>query len=315
MSANPAQDAPARPGLSALKIGLLSALVGNIMWSLFPFYFRPLTGINPIEILDHRIWGAVAFLALWLPFNNRWASVKAALTDSRKARFLLLSALLIGGNWLVYIWSVTHDYVLQASLGYYLSPLVAVALSWAILKEKQNRFQMVAFGLASLAVAAKMVLTGSLPWIALALGFSFASYGLVRKQTDVGPLSGLFVEALFLLPFALLHLGWLASQGQLSFQLSPLDLQHSLLILGLGVITVLPLYFFNTGAKALPYSFIAMLFYTVPTLLFVFATQIFGEPATRADVGVFALIWLAVGLYLYGQFQGSRRTRAQAKPM
>ncbi len=283
------------------------------MWSLFPFYFRPLADINPLEILDHRVWGAAAFLALWLPFNNRWASVKAALSDLRKARLLLLSALLIGGNWLVYIWAVTHDHVLQASLGYYLSPLVAVAMSWAILKERQNRFQMVAFALASLAVAAKMMLTGSLPWIALALGFSFASYGLVRKQTDVGPLSGLFVEALFLLPFALLHLSWLAWQNQLSFQIG-LDWQHSGLILGLGIITVLPLYFFNTGAKALPYSFVAMLFYTVPTLLFFFATQIFGEPATWADVGVFAIIWLAVGLYLYGQFQGSRKARKVTKP-
>lgn len=215
MTANNLPDAPRQSGLSALQIGLLSALAGNIMWSLFPFYFRPLTGINPLEVLDHRVWGSVVFLAFWLPFNNRWATVTCVLKDFKVARYLLLSAALIGGNWSVYIWAVTHDHVLQASLGYYLSPLVAVALSWAILKEKQNRFQLVAFILASLAVAAKMIMTGSLPWVALALGFSFASYGLVRKRTDVGPMSGLFIEALFLLPFALLHLAWLASQGEI----------------------------------------------------------------------------------------------------
>ncbi len=305
MTASNPNNTPRQPGLSALQIGLLAALAGNIMWSLFPFYFRPLTGINPLEILDHRVWGSVVFLAFWLPFNKRWATVTATLRDFKTARYLLLSAALIGGNWLVYIWAVTHDNVLQASLGYYLSPLVAVALSWAILKEKQNRFQFVAFILASLAVGAKIIMTGSLPWVALALGFSFASYGLVRKRTDVGPMSGLFIEALFLLPLALGHLAWLASQNALTVQVG-LVWPQPLLILGLGVVTAMPLYFFNTGAKALPLSFVSMLFYTVPTLLFFFATQIFGEPATRADVLVFAVIWLAVGLYLYGQFQSKR---------
>ncbi len=312
MTASTPPHAPRHSGLSALQVGLLAALAGNIMWSLFPFYFRPLSGINPLEILDHRIWGSVVFLAFWLPFNRRWATVKAALRDVKVARYLFLSAALIGGNWLVYIWAVTHDHVLQASLGYYLSPLVAVALSWAILKEKQNRYQLVAFILASLAVAAKMIMTGSLPWIALALGFSFASYGLVRKRTDVGPMSGLFIEALFLLPLALGHLAWLASQDALSVQ-AGLAWPQSGLILGLGVVTVLPLYFFNTGAKALPLSFVSMLFYTVPTLLFFFATRVFGEPATLADVLVFAVIWVAVGLYLFGQFQSKRPQKPAPK--
>ena len=184
-------------------LGLLAALLGNIIWGCFPFYFRELESVSAIEILDHRIWASVVFMLFWLPFGGRARAVWQAITTPRSLALLSLTSALIVGNWLVYIYTVTSEQVLQASLGYYLSPLIAVGLSWLVLRERQSKLQLLAVAIACPSVAAKIIVSGTVPTYALILGLSFSLYSLIRKQLNVGRISGLFIEASLALPFAL----------------------------------------------------------------------------------------------------------------
>ena len=290
-------------------LGLMAALLGNIIWGCFPFYFRELESVSAIEILDHRIWASVVFMLFWLPFGGRASSVWTAITTPRSLALLTVTSALIVGNWLVYIYTVTTEQVLQASLGYYLSPLIAVGLSWLVLRERQSSLQLIAVAIAVLSVAAKILVSGTVPTFALILAFSFSLYSLIHKQLDVGPISGLFIEACLALPFALAHMAWLQSQGELQFLFLATP-QVNLFILGLGAVSIVPLYLFNLGAKALPLSLASMLFFLVPTLLFLFSVVFFGEALYWQDLIIFGGIWLAVGLYLAPYFQKSQKQGA-----
>lgn len=286
---------------SAFSIGLIAALAGNVIWGCFPFYFKELDHISAGEVLDHRIWTSALFTLFWLPFAGRTTAVWRAITNPKTLGILFLTSTLIMGNWLVYIYTVSIGQVLQASLGYYLAPLLAVGLSAVVLREKQSPLQLVAVAIACLAVAGKFFISGQLPTYALILGLTFSLYSLLRKQLDVGPITGLFIEACIALPFALLHMAWLHSQGDLFF-LTRDQLSVDLIIMGLGVVSIMPLYFYNLGAKALPLSLVSMLFFLVPSLLFLFSVLSFGEALQSADLIIFSGIWLAVALYLMPYF-------------
>jgi chloramphenicol-sensitive protein RarD len=274
------------------RLGIAAAVSAFVMWGLFPLYWKQLAAVPALEVVAHRtVWGFVS-VALWVTLRRGWARARAA-ARPRTLRVLVASAALIGLNWLLYIWAVVHDHVVEASLGYYINPLVNVALGVAVLREQLSRAQQVALGLAGFAVAVLTLWYGRFPWIALALAASFGLYGLLRKLVAADAVTGLLWETAILTPAAGAWLLTLAASGAGVFGRSPLA--SSLLLLG-GAVTALPLVLFAAGARALPLSTLGLVQYVSPTLQFLLAVLVFGEPFTAAHVVTFACIWAALAL-------------------
>ncbi|MDX1592679.1 MAG: EamA family transporter RarD [Gammaproteobacteria bacterium] len=277
------------------RTGALFAAGAFLIWGGFPLYFKLVAEIPAGEVLGHRILGSMLFVALLLSLLGRWREAREGLLSPSLRRRLTLSALLISVNWLVFIWAIAHDRVLDASLGYFINPLVNVVLGVLLLGERLRPLQWTAIGLAFLGVANLVWQQGALPWISLVLALSFGSYGLVRKQTSIGALSALFVETLLLAPLAVIYLVYLDLAGAGHFLRGPLA-TDGLLVLA-GVLTALPLLLFGGAARRLRLSTLGLLQYSVPTAQFLLAVFVFGEPFTPGHAATFAIIWTALGLY------------------
>lgn len=263
-------------------------------WGLLPVYWK-LLGISPaLEVLSHRmIWSAV-FLGLILLGQGRWADLVALLRQPRRVGVLFLTACLLSFNWGLYIYGVNSDQVVEASLGYYINPLVTVLLGFVVLKERLHPLQWLAVALAAVGVGYFVVQLGTVPWIALGLAVSFAFYGLLRKTTPVAPLVGLAVETLLITPFTLAFVSYLGITGQGHFgQTLPL----TLLFMGAGVATSLPLLWFNTAAKRLPLATLGFFQYLAPSLALLLGVLVYGEPFTPTHLVTFGCIWAALALY------------------
>ncbi len=290
--------------------GVAFGLSAYIMWGCFPLFFALFQGVPAFEILIHRILWSCLFLVGLVTLLRRWTPIRGALAEPRRLGSVLGCALLIALNWGLYIYSVETRQVLQASLGYFMTPLVNVALGMLVLRETMHRLQAAAVGLATLAILIQLLLLGELPWISLGLAFSFGTYGLLRKQVPLDGLSGLFVETLMLLPLALLAITWLV-QVDLSHFLA--DTRTSLLLVASGVITALPLLAFAGAARRLRLATLGFLMYINPTIQFGIALAVFGEPLTAVQLATFALIWTALALYSWSAWQGrAKRESAQA---
>ncbi|MDC0948677.1 EamA family transporter RarD [Gammaproteobacteria bacterium] len=266
-----------------------------LLWGTFPFYFASLRDVSPWEILCHRIVWSFLLLVLWFTATGRWRRFAAVLRQPGTLLPVVAASLLISINWLVFIYAISSERVFDASLGYYINPLVNVALAVVLLGERLRRLQWAAIVLAMAAVSWLVWLREGLPWISLVLACSFGLYGLVRKRAPMGPLDGLLAETMVLVPFALVALGWWMLQGQAAFATRGLAFDAWLAFS--GVLTMLPLILYNMGVKRLDYSLIGILQFTVPTLQFVDAL-ILGEPLDHSLLLVFALIWIAVLLYI-----------------
>jgi chloramphenicol-sensitive protein RarD len=288
------------------RSGLLLGLTAYTCWGVLPLYFKALAGVRPTEIVAHRILWSLFFLAFLVSLWRRWGAVAAAIRLPRLAATLALTATLIGVNWLVYIYAVVSGHVLEGSLGYYLNPLVNVLLGVFILKEPLTRAQGGAVLLAAAGVAWLAMGAGGAIWISLALAGSFASYGFLRKVIPVDALEGLSIETVFLTPVALAWIVWLQSHGTGGFLVDrTTDL---LLVLG-GAVTAIPLLLFTAAAKRLPYSVLGFLQYVAPSLQFLLAVTVFGEPLTRAHLACFAAIWAALAIFLVEGARVRRRDR------
>lgn len=274
--------------------GVAFGLAAYTMWGCFPLFFALFQGVPAFEVLIHRVIWSCAFLAGLVTLLGRWSPVREALARPRGLGRVLGCALLIALNWGLYIYAVETRQVLQASLGYFMTPLVNVALGMLVLRERMARLQGVAVGLAVVAIAAQLVMLGELPWISLALAFSFGTYGLLRKQVRLDGLSGLFVETLLLLPLALVALGGLV-QADLSHFLD--EGRTTLLLIASGVITALPLLAFAGAARRLRLATLGFLMYLNPTIQFAIALWVFQEPLPAAQLGTFVLIWIGLALY------------------
>jgi chloramphenicol-sensitive protein RarD len=284
--------------------GVAFGLSAYILWGCFPLFFALFQGVPAFEILIHRILWSCLFLVGLVTLLKRWAPIRKALTEPRRLGSVLGCALLIAINWGLYIYAVETRQVLQASLGYFMTPLVNVALGMLVLRETMHRLQAAAVGLATLAILIQLLLLGELPWISLGLAFSFGTYGLLRKQVPLDGLSGLFVETLLLLPLALLTLAWLV-QVDLSHFLG--ETRTTLLLVASGVITALPLLAFAGAARRLRLATLGFLMYINPTIQFGIALLVFGEPMTAVQLATFALIWTALALYTWSAWQGRAR--------
>jgi chloramphenicol-sensitive protein RarD len=263
-------------------------------WGLLPIYWK-LFGTTPaIEVLSHRmIWSAV-FLCGILLVQRRLGDLLAMLRLPRQVLVLLLTASLLSFNWGLYIYGVNSDRVVEASLGYYINPLVTVLLGFVFLKERLYRGQQVAVALAVVGVGYFIWRLGTVPWIALALAISFAFYGLLRKVVPVAPLVGLAVETLLITPITLLFVVWLGVTGQGRFGES---LPMTLLFIGAGVATSMPLLWFNNAAKRLKLATLGFFQYLAPSLSLLLGVFVYGEPFTPVHAVTFGCIWTALLLY------------------
>lgn len=292
----PASRSPLRwPHADPTRIGVASALGCFSFWGLFPIYFKLLAHVSALEVLAHRVlWSAVLLVGLIL-VQGQWQALQAEFRHLARLRFYLLTALLISGNWLLYIWAVQHGRILEASLGYYINPLVNVLLGMLFLRERFNPRQWFAVALAAVSVLVLVIGHGVFPWVSLALAFSFGGYALLRKKAGHAATLGLCVETVLLTPFALLFLATLAiaKLGALGTVNGTTDL----LLLAAGPVTVAPLLLFLSATQRLRLSTVGLIQYLTPTLQFLLAVILYREPFTLIHLFAFGCIWLALALY------------------
>ncbi|MBX9881197.1 MAG: EamA family transporter RarD [Sphingomonas sp.] len=288
--------------------GLALALGAYGIWGLLPLYFVPLRAVGAIEVVAHRICWSLLLLGAIVLFSGRWPKLRAALTSPSTLGRLTASALLIAVNWLVYIWSVETRHVVEASLGYFLNPLVNVLLGVALLGERLGRAQMLAVALATIGVAVLGMASGVGQglWVSLTLAISFGLYGLVRKVTPVEALEGLLVETLVLAPLASGYLLWHGTPGLALGGTVPV------LLLASGAATAAPLLMFAGAARRLPLSVLGLVQYLAPSLQFVIAVALLGERLTTAHVACFALIWTGLAVVAVDGLRAARRRAGQA---
>ena len=294
-----------------MRRGIIYAALAYICWGLFPLYFKALQSVAPLEVLAHRVVWSLVFVALVLLVQRHWGWLGKVWREPRLVRPFLASATVIALNWFVYIWAVVNDHVVEASLGYFINPLVNVLVGYLVLKERLRPGQWAAVALAGLGVLWLTVLAGKLPWIALVLAFSFASYGLLRKTAPLGALEGLALESSVLAPFALAGLLWAASHGQAAFAVADAGTQW--LLAAAGPITAIPLLLFAAGARRIPFSLLGLLQYFGPTLQLLIGVWVFNESFEPARAAGFAAIWMALVVYsAEGWWQGRRSAAAPA---
>ncbi|ERS82166.1 MAG TPA: EamA family transporter RarD [Marinobacter hydrocarbonoclasticus] len=289
--------------------GVVYGLGAYTLWGSFPLYFALFKGIPSWEVLIHRVIWSCLFLAVVISILKRWPPVVAALRKPRRLGYVLGCAVFIALNWGIYIYAVETRHVLQASLGYFLTPLVNVAMGLLILGERISRLQAAAVGLAAVAILYQLFLLGELPWITLVLAFSFGTYGLMRKKVELDGLSGLFVETLLLLPLGLLTLAWLSSQGLSHFSDSTYS---ALLLASSGAVTAIPLLAFAGAARRLKLSTVGFLMYINPTIQFLIALYIFHEPLSTAKLVSFVMIWGALAIYSWSAWVGRSNREVSA---
>lgn len=275
--------------------GYVLGLLAYSIWGLFPLYFKTLDGTPAQEVIVHRVlWSALFSSGLLLIWRHRgwWLELYH---HPKRFIFLAASGALIATNWLIYVWAVHHDRMVEASLGYYINPLVNVLLAMLFLRERLRRLQWLAIALAAAGVGLQVWSLGKVPWISLALACSFGFYGLIRKQAPVAALPGLTVETWLLVPVALTWL-WISPQAS-SMQSEFWGSSEMFWLAAAGPVTLLPLLCFNEAAKNLPYASLAFLQYITPTVLLLLAVLVFKEPFAAQSFIFFGFIWAALAVY------------------
>ena len=287
--------------------GFLFGLAAYGLWGVLPIYFKALATIAAVDIVAHRVIWSLPFLRLLLVFGNGREKVRAAFGTRKTVGILALTALLIGINWLLYVYAVTSGHILAASFGYYLNPLANVLLGRFVLKEHLSRLQWAAVAIAAAGISVLAAGALSQLWISLTLCATFALYGLLRKVVAVDALTGLTVETWMLFPLAI---GWIAWRGLSGAPVMGSTGTDTALLLLAGVVSTTPLLLFTAAARLLRYSTLGMLQFLAPTLQFLIAVLIYGEPFTRAHAIAFSAIWIALGLYVTALVRAPRLPQA-----
>lgn len=291
------------------RAGVLFALAAYTMWGVAPIYFKLIAEVPAAEILVHRIvWSAVV-LVLLAAIARHYKKVSIALRQPRVLLILALSGLLLAGNWLLFIWAVNNDHILDASLGYYINPLLNVLLGYLFLSERFRPMQLVAMALAVTGVVILVISHGQLPWISLVLACSFGVYGLLRKTVSVDSLPGLLIETSMMVPFALIYWWGFATseQGLLHY-----STDVNLLLLSAGIITTAPLLCFTAAARRIRYSTLGFFQYIGPSIMFLIAVFVYGEPLEPARLTTFGFVWVALALFSLDSLRSYRQAKAVA---
>jgi len=290
-----------------MNTGIWYAIGAYVIWGLFPIYWKWLHHVPALQLISHRILWSCLMLCGVILFARQWITFRAATRTPRVVGVYLGAALLIGINWLVFVWAVNADFVIEASLGYFIVPLVNVLMGVIFFRERLRPWQWVSVGLATVGVLYLAIAYGSLPWIALALAFSFGVYGLIKKTAPLGSLYGLTLETAILLPPALLYLLYSDSIGRGAFLHT--GAVSDVLLVGAGLVTTAPLLMFASAARRIPLSHMGFLQYIAPTLQFLLGALVYKEPFTYTQLIGFGIVWVA--LIIFG-VEGFLAHRAQA---
>ncbi len=273
------------------RTGLIVGLGTYLLWGLMPFYIRLMQGLPALEVLTQRILWSCVFVAVIATIMGGWPAIRTAFVTPRLRLLLIGSACAISVNWLLYTWAILNGHVLETSLGYFINPLVNVLFGVLFLRERLTRPQIAAVAFATLGVFITAIAHGALPWISLTLAFSFGLYGLFRKQAPVTPVTGLFVETMLIAPLAL---GWLEYQAGGLFSREGTTLW---LLMGGGVVTAVPLLMFGFAAQRVSLSTLGFMQYLTPSMIFLQAIFLFGEPIDQWQLVAFACIWIGLAIY------------------
>ncbi len=293
------------------KQGVFFAIAAYAMWGVAPIYFKTISQVPALEILAHRIIWSFGLVLILLVAGRKLHRVTAAFKAPKQLVLLGAASLLIGCNWFLFIWATTNDFILDASLGYFINPLLNVAIGMLIFGERLRKLQLAAVLLALAGVVIQLVTFGSIPWIALVLAGSFATYGALRKKLPFDSLTGLWLEVALLLPIALIYFPFFAQSSASNMTVNNWQL-NGLLIMA-GVVTTLPLLCFTAAAQRLRYSTLGFFQYIGPSIMFVLAVFLYKEPLQIERLLTFAIIWAALALYSYDALRAHQQTRLAAK--
>ncbi|WP_422737861.1 EamA family transporter RarD [Micromonospora sp. WMMD729] len=297
--------------MTPLRLGYLYGIGAYLLWGFFPLYFKLLRPTGPLEILAHRIVWSVLFVALLLGALRNIGFLRALLRRRGALAGIVAAAALIAVNWGTYIYGVSSDRVVETALGYFINPLVVVLLGVTVLRERLRAAQWVALGIGGSAVAVLAVDYGRLPWLALTLAFSFAGYGLIKKQLGLPAAEGLFVESAVLALPALGYLAWLSRHGGLTF--GHVSAGHTALLVLAGAATAIPLLLFAGAANRLPLTGLGMIQYLAPILQLACGVLIFHEPMPPARLAGFTLVWLALVVFTTDAIRQARQSRTTSR--
>lgn len=297
--------------LSEARKGVAYCVTAHVFWGVMAYYFKLIEKVSPVEIAVHRgLWSlVVAVLVIWL--LHQFEDVRRAIAKPRIVATLALTSFLIVFNWGFYIWSIQNGRAIEASLGYYINPLLNVVAGALFLGERFTRMQVIAIGIALVAVVIQTLAMGVVPWLGLMLGATFCIYGLIRKTVDVGATQGFFIEVLIIFLPALAIAFWMGRSGEALFLTTPF---YTLMLMGSGLLTAGALLFFAAAVKRIRYSTAGIMQYISPSLVFLTAVFIFGEPMDGWRWLSFALLWIALAVYSYSALQEGRRTPMAEEP-
>ncbi len=297
------------PSQQQSRFGFGYAFLAFFLWGLLPFFMKAVAHIDVLEVLAHRVIWSIPVALIVLLITRRTADIAAVFKDRRKLLMMMLSAGFISVNWGTYVWAIGADRTIEAALGYYINPLISVAMGTLFLSEKMNRLQVAAIALASVAVIILTIASGTLPWVAIVVSLSFAAYSFIRKTVDIGPTQGFMTEVLILSIIAIPYAIWFAQTGEAKMGGISSD---TILLLACGPVTAIPLILFANGAKRLRLSTIGLMQYIVPTMIFLTGLFIFHEPFNQVQLVAFTLIWIAIGLYIWSSVQVAKLAQENA---
>jgi len=301
--------APLASEATETRKGVAAALVAYLLWGFLPILFRLLDAVGSVLIVAERTVWSLLLVGAILAFTGGFGRAWAVLTDWRRMRVLAVSTMLLVANWLLYVWAVETGQVLEASFGYFINPLVNVAMGMVFLGERQTRLQTIAIAIAAVAIAIQAAGLGSVPFVALGLAFTFAFYGFIRKTAMTGPTVGMFAETLIAAPFALAFIGFTIATTGLGPHADPATM--TLLVLT-GPATAVPLLLFTYAVRRLRFTTIGMFQYLSPSLQFLVAILLFGEHLNGVRLFSFALIWVSLMVFSYDGLRQRRRARVPA---
>ena len=291
---------------SEFNKGVIYALTAYSLWGIAPLYFKYIDYIPAPEILMHRIIWSFALLLLMVIIGGQVGEVKKLLKMPKQLSVLACTSVLVGFNWLIFIWAVNDGRLLEASLGYFINPLLNVALGMIFLRERLPKLQLFAVGLATLGVVIQLVVYGSIPWVSLLLAGSFGVYGLLKKKVNLKAVTGLFVETSILLPIALLYWAQLSSE---TADFSRNELSLNAVLICAGIVTTLPLLAFSAAATRIPFYMLGLFQYIGPSAMFIMAITLFSEELDQTKLTTFVFIWAALILFVFDIWRQSKKVK------
>jgi chloramphenicol-sensitive protein RarD len=291
--------------------GAAAVALAFFAWGLFPIYWRLLEAVSTSELVAQRIIWSTVFLVVIVLFRGRLKALAQVFTQWRACGQVLLASMLLALNWTLFVWAVNSGFIIETSLGYFLTPLFNVSLGFVFLKERLYPVQWLAVGCAVAGVLVLLLHAGHVPWVALGIASSWSLYGILKKQSSLGPITGLTAETLLLLPLAAAYLYWVMQHGEAAW--SHAEFSIHLLLVGLGIVTTVPLLLFAYGVKRIPLTTVGLLQYISPTLQFLIGIYLYNEPFDAARLQAFILIWVGLAIYTWDSFTTVRPSAAPLK--